>query len=306
MTERDFTITLAAAARVEAHRLIKLSSASGTEGEHNGAGETAFIGVSLTAADAGEAFGVRLRGPWGTHRVAGAEAIAAGASLYAAAAGKVKDSADGDIIGTALSAIGGDGQLLEAWLDAGTGATAILRANLAIEELKPYAIPLADVRAAGTGGILGNSAGTPSGALGLTPGTFGTNSPLLVGEAANNNSKTNAGRVLATLPPEYVAGGKVRIRVRARITGDVQVAQTVDVVAHQSDGGGGISADLVTTAAQTVTDEFANYDFVVTPTALSPGDVLDVQVVVAANDTGGNANKLIQIGGLWLLADIRG
>ncbi len=184
--------------------------------------------------------------------------------------------------------------------------TPLARTYIAQQDDQPYNIPLSDMRVTGTLAVLGNSAGTPSGAFGITPGSHGTNSPKLIGEAANANSKTNKCRFFFGLPAEYVANQSVTVRVHARITGNVAVSQTIDVTAYKSNGEAGVSADLCATAAQTLTSSFADYDFVITSTGLAAGDMLDIELTGVADDTGGTANKLIEIGSVEVLLDVKG
>lgn len=180
-----------------------------------------------------------------------------------------------------------------------------VRGNI-ITDNQAYAVPVTLLQAPGTGAQLGATAGTPSGALGLTIGTHGTATPKLVGEAASGNSKSNSGRFQFALPAEYVAAGSVKVRVSARVTGLVQVAQTIDCLCYESDQAAGVSADLCATAAQTLTASFASYDFTITATNLVAGDLLDILLTGAANDTGGTANKLVEIGGIQVLCDVKG
>jgi hypothetical protein len=103
-----------------------------------------------------------------------------------------------------------------------------------------------------------------------------------------------------------VAGETVTLRVKARVTGLLQVSETIDAEVYKGDGAAGVGADLCTTAAQTLTATFANYDFTVTPTSLAAGDLLDIQLTGAVNDTGGTANKLVEIGSVEMLLDVKG
>ena len=230
--------------------------------------------------------------------------ITAPAAVYAAANGEVAPTGT-VLVGLALSSATATGDYVTVVPSAASILGSIARSSLTTDT-QPYGVPLSAVKTHATLVALGSAAGTPAGDLGLTPGAHGTNTPILIGEAASGNSKSDAGRVIFELPAEYVAGGTITVRVRAAITGNVQVAQTVAVAAYASDGGGGVSASLCTTAAQTVTTSFANYDFTLTPTSRVAGDVLDILVTAAANDTGGTANKLIQIGAVSVLLQVKG
>ncbi|MBS0207228.1 MAG: hypothetical protein JSS49_30495 [Planctomycetes bacterium] len=182
-----------------------------------------------------------------------------------------------------------------------------LRTALVIDLAKSYVVMLDRMRVTGTGAALGTAAGTPAGALGLTVGTFATNSPKLIGEAASNNSKTDKCRFLFPLPVEYVAAGAVTVRIRCKETvGAATVATSIDCECYKSDKEAGIGTDLCTTAAQDVTTEFGNKDFVITPAGLAPGDLLDIQLTAVTNDTGGAVGTIINITNVELLLDVQG
>jgi len=125
--------TFTATSAVYAWHLVKLTAASGTHVELCGVGG-AFIGVAQHDAGVGEFVTVKLRGMYGTFKCMAAEAMAVGASIYAAAAGHVADTAVGDIIGVALevaSTAGGD--VVECLLD-NTAPSALDSDNLANDD----------------------------------------------------------------------------------------------------------------------------------------------------------------------------
>lgn len=185
--------------------------------------------------------------------------------------------------------------------------TSVARADLGQDDLAPYGLDLETWRVTATGAMLGAAAGTPAGAFGLTYGTHGTNSPLIVGEAASGNVKTNKMRRQFTLPPEYVAGQTVTLRVRAiEAVGAATVSTTIDAEVFEADLAGGISADLCTTAAIDVTDTIGNKDFTITPTGLAAGDVLDIELTGVTTDTGGTVGTVLTISDVRLLLDIKG
>lgn len=187
-----------------------------------------------------------------------------------------------------------------------SSAADVERSQLKQQDAQVYGLELADWLVTGTGAKLGAAAGTPTDAFGLTVGTFGSASPKIVGESASGNSKTNYARTTFTLPPEYVDGQTVTFRVRARITASANTSQTVDFSCYEADGEAGIGSDLCTTSAQTLTTSFADYDFTVTPSSLAAGDLLDMQITGEADDTGGSAGAVIEIGKTQILLDIRG
>ncbi|MBS0206635.1 MAG: hypothetical protein JSS49_27475 [Planctomycetes bacterium] len=181
------------------------------------------------------------------------------------------------------------------------------RSGLVEETGKPYVLGLDSWKVTGTGAALGATAGTPSGAFGLTVGTFGTNSPKIAGEAASGASKTNKMRRQFALPVEYVGGGNITVRVKAQETvGAATVSTTIDMSVYKVDKAAGIGADLCATNAQDVTTAAANADFSVTPTGLVAGDVLDIEVNVVTNDTGGTVGTIVNIFDTEILLDVQG
>lgn len=284
-------------------------------------GDVVVLGSSLVciadhAISAGVKGAVACSGIFEVPKVTGS--ISAGAKLYyddnadpvggtAGSGAFTTNSALGPFAGWADNdgAASGD-ETVTLILKSAESPTSVARSSLGQDDLASYVIPLSRFQAPGTGAQLGSSAGTPSGALGLTIGTHGSASPILVGEAASGNSKTNSGRVQFALPAEYVSGETITLRVRCAATGTLATARTIDALVYKSDNGGGVGSDLCATSAQTITASFANYDFTITPTGLAAGDTLDVLVTAVANDTGGTNNRLIQIGGVQMLLDIKG
>lgn len=180
---------------------------------------------------------------------------------------------------------------------------------LALAELQAFPIPLTDFRV--WDAMQTNLPGTPSSDdLGLVGGTFGTATPSIRTEdlkAAGATSKY--ARVLVQLPWEYEAGQTVKIRLKAgMITTISDTTATIDVEAYklQGDPDDAIGSDLVSTAATTINSTtFADIDFTVTPSSLSPGDILDVRVKIAIND-GATATAVIgAFTSAKLLADVR-
>lgn len=161
-------------------------------------------------------------------------------------------------------------------------------------------IPLSDIRTVGTNAPLGASAGTPTSALGITPGTHGTASPVIVAAAASGASVTNVGRLQFALPETYEAGGTITLTAHARTSvAAAAVGSTLDVQAFLVDGEAGIGSDLCTTdAADINSTDWDDFDFTITPTGLVAGDVLDIELTVVCNDTGETNGSIAQIGKL--------
>lgn len=192
----------------------------------------------------------------------------------------------------------------------GSLTPAIAKANiLALAELQPFPIPLTDFRV--WDAMQTVLPGTPAtDDLGLVGGTFGTATPSIRTEDLKAAGATNKrARVLVQLPWEYESGQSISLRfVAGMITTVSDTTATLDVEAYklQSDPDDAIGSDLVSTAATSMNSlTFTNIDFVVTPTGLSPGDILDVRITMAIND---GATATAVIGGITavkLLADVR-
>jgi hypothetical protein len=116
--------------------------------------------------------------------------------------------------------------------------------------------------------------------LSVVNGTLGTNAPSLQTEDLRDvGATTRYARFLVPLPSEYVAGETVQLRFPAgMITNAADTTATLDVECYKSDEDNTVSADLCETAAQSMNSTtFADLDFTITATNLSPGDMLDVR-----------------------------
>jgi len=231
--------------------------------------------------------------------------IAQYAEVYAAASGTI--AAAGTLVrGIALEAAAGAGSVIEVLSAMASLVGSVTRSQLTEDALQLCTVPLTDAKETATLVPLGAAAGTPAGAFGLTPGAHGTNSPVVIGEAASGNVKTDKLRFLFPLPPEYVDAGDVKVRIHAKLGALLTATSTIDVECYEANGEAGISADICATAAQTLTAAYADYDFVITATALVKGDLLDIEITGVANDTGGTVNNLIYVGKIQLLLDVKG
>ena len=195
-------------------------------------------------------------------------------------------------------------------LRVGSISPPIAKANiLALAELQPFPIPLTDWRVWDAMQTL--LPGTPSADdLGLVGGTFGTATPSVRTEDLKTLGATNKrARFLVDIPWEYQAGESLTIRFKAgMITTVAGTSATIDIEAYkiQDDPDDAIGSDLVSTSATSINSlTFANIDFVITPTALSPGDTLDVRVTIAVNDGASGTAVIAGITSCKLLADVR-
>ena len=186
----------------------------------------------------------------------------------------------------------------------------IAKGNLILlAELQAFPIPLTDFRVWDAMQTL--LPGTPSADdLGLVGGTFGTATPSIRTEDLKALGATNKrARFLVQLPWEYVAGETVTLRFQAgMITTVAGTSATLDCEAYklQDDPDDVIGSDLVSTSATSINSlTFASTDFVITPTSLSPGDILDVRITIAVNDGASGTAVIAAITSAKLLCDVR-
>jgi len=180
---------------------------------------------------------------------------------------------------------------------------------LAIAELQQFPIPLTDFRVWDDMAALLPSAGATDD-LGMIEGTFGSATPSLRTEDLKAAGATNnRARVLVQLPWEYVAAQTVTLRFKAgMITTAADTSATLDCEVYklQDDPDDAIGSDLVTTAATSIdSTTFADIDFTVTVTNLSPGDILDVRITTAVNDAATGTAVIAGITSAKLLCDVR-
>ncbi len=185
-------------------------------------------------------------------------------------------------------------------------------ALLGLEQLAVFTVPMSIWRKAGVGEYDDLLTGSPAtDDLGLVSGTFGTNAPSLQTDDFGGNAAAVAyyARGEIPLPAEYVAGQAVELRVHAgMLTTIADQSCTVDVQVYKSDEDSTSTGDICADAA--VSDNmnstvFADIDFTITPSTLSPGDLLDVRITVTADDDGDAGAMIACIGSVQLLCDVR-
>ena len=181
----------------------------------------------------------------------------------------------------------------------------VARGGLVEDALQAYKVPLASVLGADGADL----------AITETAGDFyrsiGTNQLLILGEVSNGtvgaDTEVSVGWFEFQLPPEYVAGGDIKVRAGVDVIGSGALGTcTIDFSAFLQDGvAGTVGSDLVTTAATAITATAANKDFVVTPTGLVPGDILIFKMTTSVDNTDSTAIQA-QISNLSVLCDIKG
>lgn len=190
----------------------------------------------------------------------------------------------------------------------GGNTSPVPRTNLVQNDLAIFPIPFTDFRVhdALQTALPGTSATDD---LGLYGGTFGTSQPLIrTYDVKAVGATTLYARAQIRLPAEYVAAESVTLKITGgMVTTVAGVTATVDVEAYKVGKDNTLGSDICATAAQSINSlTHAAKSFVITPTLLSPGDVLDVRIAVAVNDAATATAVIAALGGIDLLCDIKG
>lgn len=130
--------------------------------------------------------------------------------------------------------------------------------------------------------VLADSAGSNLLGLGDAEGSALTGTSTDGGGTA---TASETAQVEFPLPENYVPGSAITVTFRAKVAAAKNVAQTIDLVAKLR-GDAAVGSDICATAAQNLTTSYASYAFSITPTGLVPGDVLNLDVALATDDTG--------------------
>lgn len=296
---RTFTASAALSQwrRVRLNSSLELAYASASDLDALGVLRDPVLAASAPAV-------VHLFSAEGTVKVVASEAITAGAACYAAANGKV--AATGTVIvGEPLEAATADGDVIEILPSPSGILGAIARTALTQDDLQPYPVVLESAKV--WDALQSNIPVTPaSDDLGIIDNTFLTGRPTIeTGDLKNAGATTRKTRFAVPVPPEYVAGETLTLRINAGMKTTVaSVSATVDAeVARRA----APTVDICATAATTINSlTAANKDFTLTPTNVVPGDVLDIVLSVAVNDSGTGTAVIGQINSVTLLADIKG
>jgi len=131
--------------------------------------------------------------------------------------------------------------------------------------------------------------------LGLVAGTHGSASPTLQGSDVGGSSGSETARLLLSVPDDYTSGD-LTLRFHAGMLTTVSdTTATLDVQAYESDGEAGVGDDLCETDAVSINSlTLADKDFTIDGDGLAAGDILDVEITVAVQDSG-NAGVMIPV-----------
>lgn len=194
----------------------------------------------------------------------------------------------------------------------GSLTPAIAKSNiLELAELQAFTVPMSIWREHDDYATVLDGTPVAGAHLGLVGGTHGTNTPSLQTDdfGGNGGAASYYARGEIVLPWEYVAANTVNIRLHAgMLTTVASEACTVDLVVYKSDEDATPTAagDICATAAQDMNSlVFADLDFTITATTLSPGDLLDVLIHVSADDDTDAGVMKGCIGSVQLLCDVR-
>ncbi len=157
-------------------------------------------------------------------------------------------------------------------------------ASLANQLNQPYVLPIEGFRIHDDlDSPLPETAATDD--LAIIEGVFGTSAPKIQSLDFGGTSTTAYARIRFALPPEYVGGEAITLRVNAGMeTTIADTSATLDAEVYSSDDP---STDICATDAQSINNlTAADVDFTITPTGKSAGDVLDVRLAFAGVDAG--------------------
>ena len=146
--------------------------------------------------------------------------------------------------------------------------------------------------------------------LGLETGTWGTDVPhISTGDLKAAGATTRYCLFELVLPPEYVAGQTVTLRISSGMETTVSdTTSTIDVEAYLASRDGTVDgADICETDAQSNNSlTFAGLSFTFSATNCDPGDQLFVRIAAAVNDAATGTAVISTIGAVELLLDTQG
>ena len=247
-----------------------------------GAADLDCIGVALIAAFAdGDVITVATRGAPGTMMCQAAAPFAAGATVYAAAAGRIDDSGT-VLVGLALDEATAQGDWIEFIPTPASQIGSIASSALTQNNSQPYVIPLTGLREKTD--LTTVLPATPAATnMGIVDNTYlsGAADVETIDQKAKNASAY--ARFQFPVPPEYVAGQGIVLKVNAGMKTTVSdTTATLDASAVRP---GAPTVNLVSTNPQSINSlTAADFTFTITPTSVVPGDILDVLLTIAIHE----------------------
>lgn len=177
------------------------------------------------------------------------------------------------------------------------------RAQFTQEDLEVYDIPLYSLRAA-DGNVLGIADAEDAGDhyLSYSSGVF-----RLYGNSPNSDTQTDISSVNFSVPPEYVDGQTFTFRAYAEYSAEGSTS-TIDLNAYEIssiDGSALGGTDLCSTASGTLSSDGSAFNFTITPTGISGGDMMSFIITTVFQDTEGSTGEAI-VDAVQILLDIKG
>lgn len=145
------------------------------------------------------------------------------------------------------------------------------------------------------GSVLAASAASGKFGIAITLGT----SEALVGEAAENNTKTDDALLEFRIPDNYVAGANLTATVNAQVNGSgTPGTKTVQVKAYAKTNAGLLGSNIGPGSTSAIAASAADYAFVITGTGLVAGQLLVLELETVLQETGGAATITTQVNSL--------
>jgi hypothetical protein len=188
-----------------------------------------------------------------------------------------------------------------------SGTAAIDPTKMAQRPLQKFTIPWSSFRVWDAYASLPPSTASADD-LALTTGTWLTNAAHITAGDVKTLSSTRYIIAFVPVPDNYQDGETVTLRIRAGMATTVASSScTIDAEAIVRNGSGVASADLVTTAAQSMNSLTpADFDFQLNPSLLDPGMLLEIRLGIAYADVATGTAVTPTIYGVDLLVDTRG
>ena len=139
-------------------------------------------------------------------------------------------------------------------------------------------------------------------------GEMGCGDVRLVSYEANSQLRTSYCFFEFIIPPEYVAGSTITLRIRVGTVGDGEYAEThnIKIQAFKVSDDGQMSAPIGNSGTVNFTYDFSNIDVTVNGSTLSPGDRLTACIRTRLQMTNDNFRRQCAIGSIIFYCDIRG
>lgn len=124
-------------------------------------------------------------------------------------------------------------------------------------------------------------------------GGWGDGEVQLVGQQAQNDTQTDTGSIIYTVPPYFTSAAALGVRVRAQYdesAGGTIGTKTMTLQVYKVDDDGTPALDLIIEGVQTLTNAMADYDLTLNTVApdVDPGDRLSCLIRAIIQETIGD------------------